>query len=804
MPATRPVISLLAVAACAALAVASASATASASAGEHVRQAPAPGLISAVAGGVGGPWPATAVALGNTQVSTANCGVAYGADSLYVGDGTSVRAVSPASDRLTTPAGVGASGPLGNTGPAARAALVGACAVALDHSGNLVIADGGDDQVRVVAATAGTFYGQAMKAGNIYRIAGLARSGFGGDGGPAIDAKLSAPSGVTVDSAGNVVISDSGNSRIRVIASTTGTFYGQAMTAGDIYTVAGDGTSGFSGDGGPATSAELSSPRGVAVDQAGNLLIADWFNSRVRVVAEKTGTFYGQAMTAGHIYTIAGNGGRGYSGDGGPATGAELYEPMTVTPDAAGNLVIADGGNNRVRVVAATTGTFYGQAMTAGDIYTVAGDGTFGFAGDHGPATSAEFRSPDGAVTDGMGNLVIDDGGNYRVRVVAASNGTFYGQAMTAGDIYTIAGNGKDGFSGDHGLATAAELNQPYGITVAGNGSTVIADQTNGRVRVVAATTGTFYGQAMTAGHIYTVAGNGKGGFSGDGGPALHAGLTPLIPAVDASGNILVTTVTGQVRAIAASTGSFYGQAMTAGDIYTIATPSQVDRAFGIAVDSAGNVVVSASFMSMVRVVAGSTGTFYGQAMTVGHVYTVAGTGTQAYNGDGIPATQADLRLPWGLAVDAAGNLVFSDSDNQRVRVVAEKTGTFYGQAMKAGDIYTVAGCGDSCGSLASGIPATTAQLVEPGALTIDGAGNLIFADNSSPVRVVAERTGTFYGQAMTAGDIYTLGGTGTAFPANGVPAAKAAFSALGLAVTATGNLEVSDLPTGRILQIGS
>ena len=181
MPATRPVTSLLAAAACAALAVAAASAAVSASA--HARLAPAPGLISVVAGGAGGPGLATTVALASTQVSTRNCGVSYGDGSLYIGDETSVRAVSPGSDRLTTPAGVGATGPLGNTGPAARAALLGACGAVLDHAGNLVIADGGDNQVRVVAGTTGAFYGQAMKAGNIYRIAGLRRSGFGGDGG---------------------------------------------------------------------------------------------------------------------------------------------------------------------------------------------------------------------------------------------------------------------------------------------------------------------------------------------------------------------------------------------------------------------------------------------------------------------------------------------------------------------------------------------------------------------------------------------------------------------------------------------
>jgi hypothetical protein len=143
----------------------------------------------------------------------------------------------------------------------------------------------------------------------------------------------------------------------------------------------------------------------------------------VRVVAARTGTFYGQAMTAGDIYTIAGDGDQRSSGDGGPATAAGLT-PGAVAIDAAGNLVIADSypnrdiSNNRIRVVAARSGTFYGQAMTAGDIYTVAGDGTAGYAGDGGPAVQAELSSPEGVAVDRSGDLVIADGGNGRVRIV--------------------------------------------------------------------------------------------------------------------------------------------------------------------------------------------------------------------------------------------------------------------------------------------------------------------------------------------------------------------------------------------------
>ena len=138
---------------------------------------------------------------------------------------------------------------------------------------------------------------------------------------------------------------------MRGVAASSGTFYGQAMTAGDIYTVAGSGGKGFSGDGGPATSAKLAHPAAVALDGAGNLVIADTSNNRVRVVAASSGLFYGQAMTAGHIYTVAGTGTEGFSGNGGPATSAKLADPSGVAVNGAGNLIIADTNNNRIREV---------------------------------------------------------------------------------------------------------------------------------------------------------------------------------------------------------------------------------------------------------------------------------------------------------------------------------------------------------------------------------------------------------------------------------------------------------------------
>jgi len=392
-----------------------------------------------------------------------------------------------------------------------------------------------------------------MTAGDIYTVAGTGTAGFSGDTGPATSAELNGPRRVAIDGSGNMIITDRTNNRIRVIASTTGNFYGQAMTAGDVYTVAGNGTFGFSGDGGPATSAQLAVPDQAAVDGSGNLVIADSGNNRIRVVAATTGTFYGQAMTAGDIYTVVGTGQAAYGGDGGLANKAKLDGPQDVAFDGAGNMVIADGVNNRIRVVAAKTGTFYGQAMTIRKIYSIAGNGTFGFSGEGGPATAAELRIPGDVVVDGAGNVVVTDSGNNRVRVIAGTTGTFYGQAMTAGDIYTVAGNGTLGFSGDGGSATAAELGNPGQTALDGAGNLVIADNVNDRIRVVAATDGTYYGQAMTAGDIYTVAGNGTGGFSGDGGPATSAELNhPQGVTVDTAGDLLVADVSNnRIREVA-------------------------------------------------------------------------------------------------------------------------------------------------------------------------------------------------------------------------------------------------------------
>ncbi len=769
--------------------------------------AAAAGTISTVAGGVGGPGRATNVPV------TDPCGVSVANGLLYIADGPTVRQVD-ATDRLTTPAGTGSSGPLGDGAPAVAASLR-SCATAVDGSGNLLIADGGDSRVRVVAAHNGTFYGQAMTAKDIYTVAGNGTSGYTGDGAPAAAAELSAPGGLAVDGSGNLVITDTGNNVIRLVAETGGTFYGQAMTAGDIYTVAGNGTQGFAGDGGPATSGELSNPGQVAVDGSGNLVIADFGNNRIRVVAATTATFYGQAMTAGDIYTVAGNGTAGFSGDMGAATAAKL-DAQRVTVDAAHNLVIADTANQRIRVVAATTGTFYGQAMTAGDIYTVAGNGTAGFK-DARPALKGELNEPVAVAVDGSGNLVIADNVNQRVRLVAEGNGTFYNQPMVAGSIYTVAGHASTGSVGDGGTATAAELSSPAGLLRDASGNTLIADAADNRIRVLAATTGTFYGQSMTAGDIYTIAGTGAVGHFGDGGPASIATLDkPQGVAIDAAGNLLIAdTRSNRVRVLPQSTGTFYGQSMNAGFIYTVAgggtagtgngipaTTVTLGFANAVAVDGSGNLVIATS-KQRVRVVAATTGTFYGQAMTAGDIYTVAGSGGTGFSGDGGPATKAHVVNPESVLVDSLGNLVITDTGNNRVRVVAASTGTFYGQAMTAGDIYTVAGGGT--GGLGDGGPAISAQLTGPWGATVDSTGNLVITDTGdSLIRVVAESTGTFYGQAMTSGDIYTIAGNGTdGFAGDGGPATSAELGLPEAAVPdPAGDVLIADTGSNRIREV--
>jgi len=334
---------------------------------------------------------------------------------------------------IYTVAGIGPTYPntgsySGDGGQATAAGLNYPYCIALDTSGNLYIADGGNNRIRKVNAQ-----------GVISTIAGNGTAGYSGDGGPATAAEIGGPEELTIDVNGNIYFSDAGT-RIRKI-----------NTAGIISTIAGNGTQGYSGDGGPAIAAEFQYAYGVAVDASGNIYVADYDNNRIRMV-----------NTSGIINTVAGNGTKGYSGDGKQATAAEIYEPVGICLDAAGNLFIADMSNNRVRKV-----------NVSGVITTVAGSANSGYNGDGGPATKAGLNALTGVAVDAAGNIFIADRLNSVVREVS-----------TTGIITTIAGvASQKAFSGDGGPATAANFFDPSTIAIAPTGSLYIADSYNNRVR---------------------------------------------------------------------------------------------------------------------------------------------------------------------------------------------------------------------------------------------------------------------------------------------------------------------------------
>src|SRR5215470_5504261 len=420
-------------------------------------------LIKTIAGGPGGPGPARRFAAGDCALAYAG-GVIYaagapGGQGVVPGDSGVIRGVGMRTGSMRPVAGSGVADNYPDVSPdgtpAGDISIGDSCGLAVDSHGNVLFADTGRDvfgtakgtdgtTVRVMAAASGTFYGRAMTSGDVYTIAGNGTAGFSGDGGPATSAELNTPAGLAVDPAGNVIIADANNDRVRIVAAGTAMFYGQAMTAGHIYTVAGDGVMGHSGDGGPAASAELwLTPPGccgqpawpqVTVDRAGNIVLADAGNGRIRVIAGRTGMFYGQAMTEGDIYTIAG-GGATALGASGPARQVALGLLSGITLDRSGNVVFATPEAERVRVLAVSSGMFYGRRMRAGYVYTLAGRGTVGFGGDGGPALQAEFTGPAGVAVDRAGNVVIADGpkimetvgpDNRRLRVVAARSGRFY------------------------------------------------------------------------------------------------------------------------------------------------------------------------------------------------------------------------------------------------------------------------------------------------------------------------------------------------------------------------------------------
>jgi hypothetical protein len=387
----------------------------------------------------------------------------------------------------------------GNGGPAADAEIDLPQNVVVDTAGDLAISDTGADQVRWVAADSCAsdcpFGLSSTVSGDIYTIAG-GGTGEALAGGPATKVELFGPTGLAVDTAGDVLVSDQmGVWLIATQSCSSGCPLGLgALTAGHIYTVASDDSAG------------LELPAGLAADADGDVVIADRGKDLVRVVAgaDCAGTCpYGlSAMTEGDVYTIAGGGSDGSSPTGYPATKAALSAPTGVAVDASGNLVVADAGDDLVRLIAARTCNAtcpYGLGtLTAGDIYTIGGDGSAGYSGDGGPATSAGLNEPTWVAVDGAGDVLVTDSDDWRVRLIAAAAcpaNCSDGLATTAaGDIYTIAGDGSPGFSGDGGPAVDASVDWNGGgggLAVDGAGDVLVADTVNDRIRRITANAGT-------------------------------------------------------------------------------------------------------------------------------------------------------------------------------------------------------------------------------------------------------------------------------------------------------------------------
>jgi len=625
--------------------------------------------------------------------------------------------------------------------------------------------------------------------GNMTTYVGNGSSGFSGDGGKAIEARLNVPAGLAFDKSGNLYIADRNNHRIRKV-----------NTRGIISTVAGTETAGFSGDGAPAIKAQLNHPSGIAFDKKGNLFFSDRSNERIRVIDSK-----------GNISTYAGNGKEGFKGDSGPALQATLDKPFGIAFDRKGNLYIADRGNNRVR-----------RVSPQGIITTVAGDGGFFFMGDNGPAYRASVAGPTGVVVDDQGVLYIADRNNNRIRAVDAQgmittvSGTgkqdYNGDSEVAhetnlylpfgvaldpegkllvidrshyrirsinlkrGSVETIAGNGNKMFAGDGGPATGATLSFPHGIAVDNNDNVIVSDKGNYRIRKIS-----------SDGIIHTVVGNGIRGNIGDGLPAMQAsvygattlklnnkgeifiispsGFVSLIRKIDGKGimrKFLDTVTPRYLESIAKS--KYKGKVQT-GELATITTFS--DFAF----DQKGNMFISDRLNHQIR-----------KIDFKGNITTIAGTGESGYYGDGGPASEAAFRDPSALATDKEGNLYIADGANNLIRKIDTK-----------GIISTIAGNGkhDNSGDGGSALEASIRNMDY---LKVSPKGELhIVGMNSNIIRKVTRD-----------GKIVKVAGRGyQGYSGDGGLATKAMLkSPLAIAFDSKNNMYITDMGNNRIRKV--
>ncbi len=693
----------------------------------------ATGLITTVAGG-------GASVLDGVAATSARLGFPMGialdaAGDIFIADVNDhrVRRVDAITGFISTVAGNGTApvgGAIGDHGPATGATLSQPTAVAVDAAGNLYVADQGIPTVRFVA----------MATGTITTIAGNGTQGFSGDGAAATAAALSVPRALLVTGAGDVLISDLGNNRVRRVAAAGGV----------ITTIAGNGGTVYNGDGIAATAATLHNPLGLAVDGSGNLFIADESHSRIRMVATGTGL----------ISTVAGNGAVGYSGDGALATTTQFSRLGGMAFGPSGDLYVVEQGDNRICRISATTGI----------VSTVAGTGVYGFSGDGGPATAAQLANPVRIAFTNAGELIFADQDNNRIRKIAV-NGTIttiVGSGHSAADL-----DRSGGFSGDGGQATAATLNQPVGLYISGNGDLLITDLRNQRVRRIDALTGV----------ISTIAGNSvpgdNGGFAGDGGLATNALLNnPVDVIADPAGNIFIAEFSNRrVRRIAVADGTiatFAGNGIAA--ITTAvgdggqALAANLGNPTALLLDAQGNLLVSVTGNDAIRRIDHATGI----------ISTIAGSSVPGLSGDGGIATLARLNRPTTTCLAPDGRLIISDGDNNRIRALIPRTvpvitwvpaGLVYGTPLGAAQldatasvagsfVYSpVAGTGLDAGVHVLSTTFTPTDTVShptvtaTASVTVSQAPLVLVADALQRVEGAANPTFTFHAVGLVNGD---------------------------------------------------
>jgi trimeric autotransporter adhesin len=655
-----------------------------------------------------------------------------------------------AQNTVTTIAG---GGP--NNLPDLKSSMDSPATVALDRAGNVYVA----------AFNLGRIF-KVSTNGNVTVVAGIGEpGGVRGDGGPAVGASLAEPSGIAVDSAGNVFIADRTFCRIREVSAQTGI----------ITTIAGTDTCYYNGDGGPATSADLNNPSGVALDTSGNIFIADTNNCLIREISASTGVI---STVAGTLPDLTGDLHCGYSGDGGLATSARLGFPNGLAVDGSGNIIIADTTNCATRKV----------SMSTGIISTVAGTSSCGYSGDGGAATSAQMAQTFGVAVDASGNVFIADTANCVIRKVSASSG----------NISTLAGNASVGcgYSGDGSAATSAQLNLPYGVAVDSAEDILIADYDNAVIRKVSAASGniaTFAGVSVPnpyeSGQLVGFAGYSGDGFLATDGELGFLNTTPYGATLvtDRSGNIFITdTANNAIREVSAATGIMTTVAGTGVPGYSgdggPATSAMLFFPRDVAVDDSGNIYIVDSGNCLIRKVTFSTGII---STVVGIPPDSSGNYYCDFSGDGGPARSAELfpifllTPAGGVAVDSSGNIVIADTGNGVIRKVTAATGI----------INTVAGIPLSLDvATGDGGPATSATLNAPFAVAADNFGNIYIADTFDyAIREVMAING----------NIYTVAGNmtlGRGFSGDGGLAGSAEIGDIfGLFVDPAGNLFIPD-----------